>query len=94
MSEIENEVQIILDALLLLRRKEVLVFAPRVETDATGERATVVIELEQKRLRIHAEGAGARNYVIPLNPQQFAALSSIPSARKHETKAARAGHRS
>lgn len=92
MSEIENEVQTILDALLLLRRKEVLVFA-RVEADANGERATVVIELEQKRLRIHAESAGARNYVIPLNPQQFAALSSIPPVRKHETKAARAGHR-
>jgi hypothetical protein len=77
MTEIENEVQTILDALLLLRRKGVLVFAPGVETDATGERATVVIELEEKRLRIHGEGTGARNYVIPLNSQQFAALSSF-----------------
>ena len=94
MSEIENEVQTILDALLLLRRKGVLVFAPGAETDATGERATVVIELEEKRLRIHGEGTGARNYVIPLNPQQFAALSSILPVHKHETKAARAGHRS
>jgi len=94
MSEIENEVQTILDALLLLRRKGVLVFAPGVETDATGELTTVVIELEEKRLRIHGEGTGARNYVIPLNPQQFAALSSIPPVHKHETKAARAGHRS
>jgi hypothetical protein len=94
MSEIENEVQTILDALLLLRRKGVLVFAPGVETDATGERATVVIELEEKRLRIHGEGTGARNYVIPLNPHQFAALSSILPVHKHETKAARAGHKS